>query len=100
MIDDKEKVARALAPLRSFEAIVPVSGPLTGGISDWPPHIQDKILAEAARCEKTHNMHLNVHHAVCEQDPDGWFLRIGLMENRDAGIKLADGTLIKWGDLK
>lgn len=100
MSDEKALVTRALAPLRTFEAIIAVSGPLNGGLTDWPAHIQDAILDAAQRTENLHGLHLDVHHAVCEHDPDGWFLRVGLIENRDAGIRLENGDLLKWGDLK
>lgn len=99
MSDEKAVVTRALAPLRMFEANIPVSGPLSGSLMDWPSHIQDRILEAAAQCEALNKVHLDVHHAVCEQDPDGWFLRVGLIENRDAGIRLENGDLLKWGDL-
>lgn len=89
-----------LAPLRTFEAVIPVTGALPGTLTDWPPHIQDPIYLQMARLEQRENLHLRIHHAVCEEDPDGFFLRVGLIEDPDILVRLMDGRAIRRRDLR
>lgn len=88
-----------LAPLRTFEAIIPVTAPLPSSFSEWPAHIQDPIYLQIARLEVREAIHLRIHHAVCEEDPDGFFLRVGLIEDPDVIVRLVDGRTVRRRDL-
>lgn len=55
---------------------------MPGGLNDWPANIQDRIYEQWAILEDAHGISLKLSHSVCEQDPDGVFVRIGLIEDR------------------
>lgn len=69
------------ANIRTFEAIVNVTGYVEGELTDWPSHLQDAVYAAQERCSKRHGLPLVVVASVCDHTPeDGYFVRIILSE--------------------
>lgn len=87
-------------PLRVFDANVPISGPLEGGFADWPSHIKEAVIEAKEACERANMVHLTLQVSYCEPSFDGWVARIRLIENRDQGIRLPNGELLRWRDLR
>ena len=65
-------MAKTLQPtgIRTFELIVPITGPLEGEFSDWPSKIQDGIEAALERKAQEVELPLKMVHARCDIDHD------------------------------
>lgn len=92
-------VEAAMKPLRIFEATIPISAPVPGYFNDWPDNIKEGILKAKEGLEQTKNLNLRFHHSVCEDDEEGWYLRVALIEDREKGVRLANGTTVRWEDV-
>lgn len=79
--------------IRTFEAIIPISGWVEGGLDDWPSHIQDGVLEAVERKSIEVALPLSVVASQCEYDvDDGYYLRVALSE-----VVIADERTIREG---
>lgn len=62
---------------RVGELIVGVSGPLGGGIGDWPANVQDKVYEALARFNADKGEDFYITKSWCDHDVDtGWYIRV------------------------
>lgn len=80
MIQRFNTAVRQVGPhVRTFDMVQGVSGPLEGGINDWPARTQDTIYFALEQVKRKHqlpSMPLIVH-SVCDFDIDtGWYVHV------------------------
>lgn len=55
-------------PIRTWECLVDISGPLEGKLPDWPSHIQDKIYEAMEAKAQEVRLPLTVVYSGCRYD--------------------------------
>lgn len=83
------------SPIRTFELTVGVSGPLEGGLTDWPAMIQDAVMAALARKADEVKLPLAVVASWCDTDFYGvWHVYVTASEVIAAHKDVKQGFLI------